>query len=54
MTIYKILTIFVIVNKKYIIMENLINVKNLEKEWSVYLLSCDNTPKTVYIGITNE
>ena len=54
MTIYKILTIFVTVNKKYIIMENLINVKNLEKEWSVYLLSCDNTPKTVYIGITNE
>ena len=35
-------------------MENLINVKNLENEWSVYLLTCNNTPNTVYVGVTNE
>lgn len=35
-------------------MDNLINVKNLKNEWSVYLLTCCNTPNTVYVGITNE
>ena len=35
-------------------MEKLNEIQNQENEWSVYLLSCDKTPKVVYIGITNE
>ena len=39
---------------KIMINENLVNIKNQDNEWSVYSLTCNNTPNIIYIGITNE
>lgn len=35
-------------------MDDLIEIKNLENCYSVYKLTCKNTPNVSYIGITNE
>lgn len=35
-------------------MENFMNLRNEPECWSVYKLTCENTPKIIYIGITNE